>query len=430
MITRLKLPLYVVAALVLGVGIGLVPALTQRPAEAQQPAQKPKHPRGYKDPGAAVKAAYHAKAAARHGDRVRSLPTSTAATFDCRTAFGNVLPVDDQMSCGDCFGVSAFDGCSMALIKAGQLPLDASRGRLSSQYGLDFPRCFDGGCDGGWPSQVIDYVKTTGAPLTSDYGPYTGSPGRPKDVSGMKFYKIADWGYCTPSQQEGIASVQDMKNCMVQYGPLSVAFDAAGCDSYQWPQVMKGNGNNVDHAVLCIGWDDNKGAFLGMNQWGDWGGPNGTFWIAYGSYSWGTSAVWMTAAAQPPVPPVPPTPPVPPVPPTPPGPTPGPVTSALLTFADGTQQTLTNAPPVSYPVSINMSDGKVVPFPQVKGATKPAPKPTPKAAPKKQAKQTAAPQYFASQPNDGRLYVYDPFVGGFCASGNCPAPAISVARRR
>ena len=41
------------------------------------------------------------------------------------------------------------------------------------------------------------------------------------------------------------------------------------------------------HAVLIIGWDDAKGAFLCKNSWGATGGPqgNGTFWIAYSGHS-------------------------------------------------------------------------------------------------------------------------------------------------
>lgn len=260
----------------------------------------PPYPRGYVREPDHLHAARHAAALLRHGHRVRGLPKMTPASFDCRVAFGNVLPVDDQMSCGDCFGVSAADGCSMALIRAGILPNDAIKGRLSSQYGLDYG-AFDGGCGGGDEAQVIDYIKTTGFPLTSDYGTYQGGAHKPKPISGMKIYKLGDYGYCTPAQQGGVANTQDMKNCMAQYGPLSVAFDASGCDSYQWPDVMSGNGNSVDHAVLCIGWDDAKGAFLGMNQWGSWGGPGGTFWIKYGSYAWGSEAIWMTAGVAPPV---------------------------------------------------------------------------------------------------------------------------------
>jgi C1A family cysteine protease len=320
-----------------------------KPAQKVEKADPPKkkYPRGYKPAAPEVQAQLHAAAKHRLGAHVARLPKTTAPQFDCRTAFGNVLPCDDQGQCGDCFGVSAADGCSMALIKAGQLPLDGTKGRLSSQYGLDYPRVFQGGCNGGDEAQVIDFIKTNGFPLTSDYGDYTASPGRPKDISGMKLYKIADWGYCTPDQANGIASTQDMKNCMVQYGPLSVAFDAQDCDNYNWPNTMTGRGTSVDHAVLCIGWDDThdngdgtKGAFLGFNQWGESWGNKGVFWIKYGADSWGTEAIWITATAVPP-PPGPGPGPGPTPPPGPPGA--NPVVSATLTFKDGTTQTLLGA---------------------------------------------------------------------------------------
>lgn len=288
---------------------------------AKQDAKVPdkKHQRGRKAAPPEVRAAWHASAVRRNGNAVGKFPKVTAPKWDCRD-LGMVLPVDDQGPCGDCFGVSAADGCSMALIKANKLPNDTSKGRLSSQYGLDCGK-FQGGCGGGDEAQVIDEIMHNGFPLTSDYGPYTANPGRCK-ASGLTMHKIVNYGFCTPAQQQGIADTQDMKNCIAQYGPISVAFDASGCDSYQWPNVMKGRGNNVDHAVLCIGWDDSLQAFLGMNQWGGWGGPGGTFWIGYGSYSWGTEAIWIDGGA-----------PIPPPPP-PPGPVgPGPVITSALTAA-------------------------------------------------------------------------------------------------
>jgi hypothetical protein len=294
-------------AVLLGLFLGSLPA--------QQPAPQQFHPRGRKPAPPAIRAAIFDANMARHGEIVKTLPMATQRQFDCREAFKNVLPTDNQGNCGDCYGVSSADACSMALIKAGILPLDGTKGRLSSQYGLDNRLAFKGGCEGGNESQVIDYIHKNGFPLTSEYGPYTAQPHRPRPVSGMKLFRIDDWGYCTPSQQEGVAATQDMKNCMAEFGPISVAFDASGCDRYRWPQVMSGRGANVDHAVLCIGWDDDKGAFLGMNQWGDsWGGPNCTFWIRYGSYSWGTDAIWVKSEPVNPPPPPPP----------PPGPTPEP----------------------------------------------------------------------------------------------------------
>ncbi len=248
-----------------------------------------------------------------HLIRKSILKKAVPDSYDLRTSAKCILPVDDQGSCGDCFGVSAADGCSMALIQAGLLPFSED-GRLSSQYGLDCGK-FEGGCNGGDEGQVIDEIKRNGFPLTKDYGPYRASPGQCKSTASMKFLKIQDYGFCDPSiGAGGVANAQKMMEWMYQTQcPLSVAFDAGGCDGYQWPQVMRGGGNNVDHAVLCIGWktEGGKVIFLGMNQWGSsWGGPGGTFWIEAGAWSWGTEAMYIVGGAGP-TPPPPPTPPTP-----------------------------------------------------------------------------------------------------------------------
>ncbi len=312
---RLLIPLAVAF-----LSVASMPLLSQRPAEyqrmpkgielAQRPEDKPQpekpddpvkpkppaHPRGHKPLSPEQSAAMHASRKKAIGNHVEKLPKATAPTWDCRT-LGFILPGNDQGQCGDCFGVSTADAASMSFIMMGLLPNDASKGRLSSQYGLDESRAFEGGCNGGNGSQVIEFMCKNGWPLTSDYGPYTANPGRLKPLTGMTLYKPVNWGFCTPNQEGGVASVQDIKNCMVKYGCINVSFDASGCDNYSWPSVMKGRGNSVDHEVCCIGWDDSKNAFLGMNQWGDsWGGPGGTFWIDYGSYSWGTDAFWVLAA--------------------------------------------------------------------------------------------------------------------------------------
>jgi hypothetical protein len=268
--------------------------------------------KGYKPAPPEVRKKLHDESFKRHGHRMKSLPRNNLPpAFDCSTAPGMVvLPVNDQGACGDCFMISAFDACSMALAKAGVLPATEAA-RLSGQWGLDCHGDW-GGCNGGDEAQVIDFVKTNGAILTKDYGPYTASAGTCQDVSGKTLYKIQDWGYCTPSQQQGIANTDDMKAAMVQYGPLSVAFDASECNGYT-NGTMTGNGTSVDHAVICKGWDDlhdngdgTMGAFKGKNQWGAWGIDNtGDFWIKYGADSWGTEAIWILGGAVPPPPPPP-----------------------------------------------------------------------------------------------------------------------------
>ena len=282
--------------------------------------------RGRIAPSQATLFARHSAAFARHGYRMMSLPKSSIAEFDWRS-FGFVPPIKNQASCGSCYQFSGADICEMAFMKAGVMSVNS--GGLAEQYGMDCQQW--GGCGGGDEWNVIDWCQKNGIPSTADYGPFTAGSGPCQLKAGTKMWKIDDYGFCTPSQQQGIASVQDIKNAMVLYGPISVAVDAAAFNSYSGG-VMRGSGSNVDHAVILVGWKDDY--WIGRNQWGtDWG-EQGYFKIAYDAYSIGTEALWATVAALP-VPPGPgPTPPPPGPDPTPtPVPVPDPCPKGTIAVA-------------------------------------------------------------------------------------------------
>lgn len=291
-----------------------------KPAQLQ-PAPVVKHGRGYVAPPKAVLDARHAAAKARHGLRMKALPKAAAPAFDCRT-LGYVPPIKDQGPCGSCYQFSGADTCEMSFMRAGSMPV--ASGGLAEQYGMD---CHNwGGCNGGDEAQVIDWCKTNGIPSTADYGPYYATSGNCQLKPGTKLWQISDWGYCRADQGGGVASVGEIKNAISTYGPVSVAVDASGFDSYSGG-VMTGVGHQIDHAVIIVGWDDAKGpngAWIVRNQWGTGWGEKGYAWIAYGAYDIGTEAIWVTSTAIPPPPPPgppdPPTPPEPPVPPEPPTP--------------------------------------------------------------------------------------------------------------
>lgn len=262
------------------------------------------YPRGYKPAPPEVSKARHAAAAIRHDGRVSRLPEVVAPAFDARE-MGWCHPIKDQGPCGSCYQFSGAGPCTDAFIKAGQKSIFGTGNGFAEQYGMDCHRNW-GGCNGGDELDIISWAKTNGLPTEADYGKYRGgSTGTCK--TGVAYHKIADWGYCTPGQQNGVASTADMQKCIAAYGPISVAFDAGGCDSYQGG-IMRGRGSNVDHAVMCIGWKtqaNGKVAFLGQNQWGTSWGESGYFWIEEGSYSWGTEAIWVVATPLPPPPPPP-----------------------------------------------------------------------------------------------------------------------------
>ncbi len=330
------------------VAISALPGADPRPPRPLPPARAD-HPRGHRTPTAEKLAASHAAAAARHGDLVRRLPRATAAQYDCR-ALGLVPPVTDQGDCGSCWDFSGTSVCTSALIKAAIGKPDGSF-MLSEQYTLDCGQ--NGGCDGDDNTTVTAWAKATGLPTRIDYGPYTARPGPCRMKAGTTLYKIADWGFATPTQQQGIASTDDIKACMVAFGPIGSAIAATdGFANTPAGKVFTGDGStDVNHDVVLVGWDNTKGpggAWILRNSWGANWCDGGYCYIAYTANQIGTEAIWATASPipSPPVPPPPPTPPSPPTPTPPPGPLPpppataNPAVSIVITYRDGSVQAI------------------------------------------------------------------------------------------
>ncbi len=225
---------------------------------------------------------FHRQSWARYGHFFANLPVATEAQWDCRK-LGWVGPIKDQGNCGSCWCFAGTGCCEMAMVKAGVGPVDTFQ--LSEQYTLDCGR--NGGCGGDDHSSVFEMAKSTGLPLTSDYGPYEANSGRCKIPS--KTFKITDWGYCAEDEE---LDTQAIKNAMVKYGPISVAIAADGDFMNVRPgEVFDGNDRGINHEVILVGWDDSKSAWILRNSWGDWC-DNGYCLIKYGANSVGTSAAW------------------------------------------------------------------------------------------------------------------------------------------
>jgi C1A family cysteine protease len=233
---------------------------------------------------------------ATYGGRMLRLPRITAPTWDCRT-LGLVPPIVDQGQCGSCWDFSGTGVVNSVLIMAGVLTVDQP---LSEQYTLDCGQ--NGGCNGDDNSTVMEWAKTTGLPLTADYGPYQGSASQCKSSSSMKLWKITDWGYADNST--GVADTQKIKDAMVKYGPIGAAI--AADDAFMnnpAGTVFAGSGStDIDHDIILCGWDDSKGAWLLRNSWGPSWCDSGYTWIKYGANLVGTSALWGFTQPVPPQP--------------------------------------------------------------------------------------------------------------------------------
>ncbi len=233
-------------------------------------------------------------------------PTASAAAFDW-VSMGVVPPIVDQGNCGSCWDFAGCGTCTMAAIKAGRGKADGSF-RLSEQYVLDCGK--NGGCGGDDHSSVFDMALNKGLPNAADYGAYTARPGHCKPVS--QLVKIKGWGYCETGAR-GPASTQSIKDAMASKGPISVAIAADSAFMNIRPgSVFKGTGSrSINHEVILVGWDDEKGAWKLRNSWGTGWADSGYCWIVYGANGVGTDAAWVDVEAVIPPPPPPPPPPAP-----------------------------------------------------------------------------------------------------------------------
>lgn len=235
-----------------------------------------------------------ARSAARYGHHLRMLQRlALPASYDSRI-LGIVGPVKDQGQCGSCWDFSGTGVVEIAFNLAG-IGGGAGTMILSEEYTLSCGK--NGGCNGDDNVTVLEWAKSTGLPLTSDYGGYEASPGRCKYTSGMTLYKIQDWGFADSSGGNGVAPTDAIKAAIIAHGCVGAAIAADDAFSnIQGEQVFdRTTSQGIDHDIILVGWDDSKGskgAWLLRNSWSSTWANGGYCWIGYGVNLVGTEAVW------------------------------------------------------------------------------------------------------------------------------------------
>ena len=199
------------------------------------------------------------------------------AFYDAR-AEGLVTPAKNQGSCGSCWAFASVGAIESHMLKAFRAgPRDLSEQQQVSCNSAMY------GCGGG-NSLALKYWETKG-PLYESCFPYAGNDTAPcaESQCEQQGYRVVDWHTVA-------ATPGDFKNSLYVYGPSYWRYDVYNDFDTYWNSGQPGevyvsrSGTYFrgGHAVLLIGWDDTKGAYLCKNSWGG-GGPNGdgTFWIAY-----------------------------------------------------------------------------------------------------------------------------------------------------
>jgi C1A family cysteine protease len=205
-------------------------------------------------------------------------------SFDWRDEVPGGLPsIKDQGSCGSCwaFGTVASLECNIKI-------KDGVEEDLSEQWLVS---CNQDGysCSGGWwchdyfmENGKTDPCGDSGAVLEEDF-PYTAT-NAPCNCPYPHEYFIEDWAYV--GDPNGVATVDQIKQAIYDYGPVSVAVCVNTAFHDYTGGVFSGpTCHSINHAVALVGWDDNQGSngiwFL-RNSWGtDWG-EDGYMRIEYG----------------------------------------------------------------------------------------------------------------------------------------------------
>jgi Papain family cysteine protease/Fibronectin type III domain len=207
---------------------------------------------------------------------VEALPSAYDARDD-----GIVTPPKNQGACGSCWSFASVGAMESHLQKEYSFGLtDLSEQQILScnTFGYD--------CSGG-SSDAPRYWESDG-PIYEACFPYQANDTIPcSNAAGCPRldYRVTNW--------HTVASDQ-FKASLYYDGPSYWRFTVYSDFEGWWDSApsgavyVNGPGTTVEggHAVLLIGWDDAKSAYLCKNSWGATGGPqaDGTFWIAYSGH--------------------------------------------------------------------------------------------------------------------------------------------------
>ena len=180
---------------------------------------------------------------------------------------------------GNCWAFTAMGAIESQWLKSGLDTFDLSEQNLASCHGYEWKYG-----EGGNDLLAMAYLSRLGGPLLETDDPYT-----PDDTStfmctqGIKPVAYVPEAKWLPRDERSI------KQALMDYGALSVSMRWNSASYYEengYTYYYSGN-RPCNHAVLLVGWDDNKetpvgtGAWIIKNQWDTTWADKGYFYIAY-----------------------------------------------------------------------------------------------------------------------------------------------------
>lgn len=210
---------------------------------------------------------------------------SNLSSWDWR-AQGKVTSVKNQQ-CGDCWAFASIGQIESAMLISGWSQQDLSEMQMRSCSGA-------GDCGGGRRWDALPWAVNNKVATEAAY-PYGGGSNAACNGGIPGSYKLLAAGWVDSSGN--VASTPVLKGALCTFGPISVSFYATSAFQNYSGGVFNenNNGNGTNHAMLLVGWDDSKQAWLVKNSWGTGWGESGYAWIHYGSNNIGRWPFWATA---------------------------------------------------------------------------------------------------------------------------------------
>lgn len=200
---------------------------------------------------------------------------------------GYMTPIKYQESCGSCWAFAStavFEGV-YRIVKGTTLD-------LSEQYLVDCtfgkPPKYNNACNGGRSERVFELL-TQFSHLKESKMPYQAVKQQCYGTFEVP-YKVRRWGWVSSNRKK--SSTEEIKKALCKYGPIAASVQVTDV----WRGYKSGiikidpSGDKTNHAIVIVGWDDTKKAFLIRNSWdSDWG-EGGYCWVDYNSsnISWAT----------------------------------------------------------------------------------------------------------------------------------------------
>jgi C1A family cysteine protease len=237
-----------------------------------------------------ILSAYGKDLKASGNELARPLCNPQASKWDWRDKH-MVMPVHPTgQKCGDCWAWASAAQIESALLIAGWSPEDVAKQHILS--------CSNAGdCTGGKRSTALSWVVDNQVVKEQDY-PYEGKyTACHANVAGNRQLIATGWIDTT----RDVPNEKKLKEALCKYGPISVSIYATpALQNYiHHPQkdVFNEHGNfpDTNHAILLIGWDDSRKAWLMKNSWGLGWGFDGYGWIHYRTNNIGRFPVYSVA---------------------------------------------------------------------------------------------------------------------------------------